>query len=122
MSSNNSKHYTVVGSGGRPYTVTINFETGHWCERRGMISMKRKHKHDAGKSSTTSCKHIKNIINKHFDGNWKEKGEKISSPVVNFRRFAVEKQKKLNKARHRAEKQSSESLTNRIAALEAERG
>jgi hypothetical protein len=38
----NSQYFDVQGSGTKVYQVTINYVKGHWCECRGMVSMKQK--------------------------------------------------------------------------------
>ena len=72
--SGNSDHFEVKGSGKKPYTVTINYDTGHWCTCRGMISKKGTWGEGAGKTKGTSCKHVGIIINSKFDGDWGESG------------------------------------------------
>ena len=68
----NSQYFEVKGSGKKPYTVTINYDTGHWCTCRGMISKKSTWQEGAGRTNGTSCKHIQTIINSKFDGDWGE--------------------------------------------------
>ena len=58
----NSQYFDAQGSGSKVYTVTINYDKGHWCTCRGMISLKSSWQEDAGKTKGTSCKHIKQII------------------------------------------------------------
>jgi hypothetical protein len=66
----NSTQYEVKGSGKKPYTVTINYDTGHWCTCRGMISMKSTYQEDAGRTRGTSCKHVKETIKNRYDNDW----------------------------------------------------
>lgn len=68
--SADSDHFEVTGRGKKPYTVTINYTTGHWCTCRGMISKKTTYGEDSGRTQGTCCKHIKNIIETKFDGDW----------------------------------------------------
>lgn len=74
--SGNSQYFEVKGSGKKPYTVTINYDTGHFCTCRGMISKKGTYGEDAGRTQGTSCKHIKDTINTKFDGDWGVSGGK----------------------------------------------
>jgi len=66
----NSQYFDVQGSGTKIYQVTINYEKGHWCTCRGMISMKGSYEEDAGRTQGTSCKHIKDVIANEFEGDW----------------------------------------------------
>jgi len=66
----NSQYFELKGSAKKPYTVTINYEAGHWCTCRGMLSLKGSWGADAGKTPGTSCKHVKEIIKCEFDGDW----------------------------------------------------
>lgn len=66
----NSEYFDVSGSGTRSYTVTINYDTGHFCTCRGMISKKGTYGEDAGRTQGTSCKHVKDIIKTKFDDDW----------------------------------------------------
>lgn len=140
MAAANSEHFIVKGSGTKEYRVTINYDTGHWCECRGMISMKSKYQDDAGRTHGTSCKHVKNTIRDKFNNDW---GEKITggggarkpasaSPVSpppapskpTGRRAAIAATRAKQEARRLAEVQSNSegsSLNDRIAALEAAR-
>lgn len=69
-----SKHFEVKGSGKKPYTITINYDTGHWCTCRGMISKKTKWGDGTGRTIGTSCKHVETIINTEFGGDWGKSG------------------------------------------------
>jgi hypothetical protein len=66
----NSLYFQVKGSGKKPYTITINYDTGHWCTCRGMISKKGTYGEDAGRTQGTSCKHVKDIIRDKFGDDW----------------------------------------------------
>ena len=68
--SPHSQRFDVQGSGKKPYTVTINYQTGHWCTCRGMIAKKSTYGEEAGRTLGTSCKHIDKIINTHFNSDW----------------------------------------------------
>jgi hypothetical protein len=70
-----STQFEVKGSGKKPYTVTINYDTGHWCTCRGMISMKKTYQEDAGRTQGTSCKHVKATVKDKFNNDW---GTKIT--------------------------------------------
>ncbi len=76
----NSQYFDVQGSGTKIYKVTINYEKGHWCTCRGMISMKQSWQDDAGRTKGTSCKHVKGIIAAEFEGDWGTKNADRSSP------------------------------------------
>ncbi len=65
-----SEYFEVKGSGKKPYTVTINYDTGHFCTCRGMISMKKTYQDDAGRTHGTSCKHVKDTIKNKFNNDW----------------------------------------------------
>lgn len=137
--SAHSKYHQVKGSGSRSYRVTINYETGHFCECRGMISMKSKYGEDAGRTQGTSCKHIKNTIRDEYGGDWGTKnpdgsrtpnGHQNSAPSPapsvpaqpTGRRAAIMATRAKREA-ERSEKAAATggSLQDRIAALEAAR-
>ena len=128
----NSDYHEVQGSGKKPYRVTINYEQGHWCTCRGMISKKSSWAEDAGKTQGTSCKHIKDIINRKYDGDWGSKNRdgsrspnKVSSspepaPPPTGRRAAIMATRAKREAERVEESTSSgSSLLDRIASLEA---
>ena len=62
-----SSYYRAAGSKpGVAYEVTVNFDTGHWCDCRGNLSMKasfrkRWEKRDAH-TAAHWCKHIKAVM------------------------------------------------------------
>ena len=136
---NNSQYFDVQGSGTRAYQVTINYEKGHWCTCRGMISMKSSWKEDAGRTKGTSCKHVKEIIAAEFEGDWGTKNAdrsrtpKPSKPAVkrpplappkpSGRRAAVMATRAKHAQEHLAQTapESGGSLLDRIAALEEAR-
>ena len=78
----NSQYFDVQGSGTKVYKVTINYQKGHWCECRGMISMKQSWQEDAGKTQGTSCKHVKEIIREEFENDWGTKNSDGSVVVA----------------------------------------
>lgn len=145
----NSQYFEVKGNAKKPYNVTINYDTGHWCTCRGMISHKKTYQEDAGRTKGTSCKHIKGIIAKDFNDDWGKKvkgggGRRtpatapVSTPPTTpaqptGRRAAImaqrarrEKEKTVGrKAAHAAQKANREtselSLLDRIANLESAR-
>jgi hypothetical protein len=106
-----------------------------------MISKKSTFMEDAGRTQGTSCKHIKDIINTQFDGDWGVSGgkgkpripKKQKAPVASpppapskptGRRAAImHTRAKREKRRLEEEKASGSSLplTDRIAALGAAR-
>ena len=141
-----STQYEVKGSGKKPYTVTVNYDNGHWCTCRGMISKKKTYMEDAGRTQGTCCKHIKTIIETKFDGDWgkatgKGKPRTRIPPVANTpttpaqptgRRAAImaqrakrEEERFGRRAAHKAQKaakvDSGLSLLDRIDALAAAR-
>ncbi len=142
-----SKQHAVKGRGKNPYTVTISYDTGHWCTCRGMLSMKKTYQEDAGRTHGTSCKHIKNIIKSHYKDDWGKKvtggfgrripaSDPISTPTIpaqpTGRRAAIMAQRARREngnigSGYRAEQAapasgtSSLSLLDRIAALESAR-
>ena len=128
-----SEHFDVSGSGSRAYTVTINYDTGHWCTCRGMISHKSKYGEDAGRTAGTSCKHVKNIIKSKFDDDWGTPGGKgkprvrktkgiSKSPEPTGRRAAILAQRAKRKEHSVPEKPNTTvPLMDRIAALAASR-
>ncbi len=146
-SASNSDHFEVKGSGKKPYTVTINYDTGHWCTCRGMISKKKTWGDDTGRTKGTSCKHVGIIINSKFDGDWGESGGRgkprkptkksvASTPTTpaqpTGRRAAImaqrarrEKETTGRRAAHAAQKANRDapsiSLLDRIDALAAAR-
>lgn len=142
----NSTQYKVKGTPINPYTVTINYDTGHWCTCRGMLSKKKTYEEDAGRTQGTCCKHIKSIIILHFDGDWgkstgKGKPRTRTQPASSTpttpaqptgRRAAImaqrarrEEEKFGRRAAHKAQKaakiDSGLSLLDRIDALAAAR-
>lgn len=142
----NSDHFEVKGSGKVPYTVTINYGTGHWCTCRGMISKKKMWGDGTGRTKGTSCKHVVIIINSKFDGDWGEPGgvgqpRTLNKPVASTpttpaqptgRRAAImaqrarrEKETTGRRAAHAAQKANHAtpaiSLIDRIDALAAAR-
>lgn len=136
--SGKSEYHDVVGSNGTiTYRVTINYDTGHWCECRGMIGKKSKFAEDAGKTQGTSCTHIKKIINQKYGGDWGVKNpdgsrtrqRAVTSPTPApskpiGRRQAIEATRAKHAEREAAENASlnpAGSLQDRIAALEAAR-
>jgi hypothetical protein len=145
--SASSTQYEVKGGGKRPYTVTINYDTGHWCTCRGMISKKKTYGEDSGRTQGTCCKHIKTIIETKFDGDWGKSTGKgkprtriqpavASTPTTpaqpTGRRAAImaqrarrEEEKFGRRAAHKAQKASKTdsglSLLDRIDALAAAR-
>ena len=146
MPSASSNHFEVKGSGKKPYTVTVNYDTGHWCTCRGMVSKKKTWGEGTGRTKGTSCKHVGIIINTKFDGDWGESGgvgkpripnkPVTSTPTTpaqpSGRRAAImaqrarrEEEKFGRKAAHKAQKaakvNSGLSLIDRIDALAASR-
>ena len=136
----NSQYFDVQGSGTKVYKVTINYEKGHWCTCRGMISMKASWQDDAGKTQGTSCKHVKEIIREEFENDWGTKNSDGSrTPAVTFpskpavkrpppaspkpsgRRAAVMATRAKLAQEHLAQTAPEGSLVDRIAALEAAR-
>jgi hypothetical protein len=142
-----SNHFEVKGNGKKPYTITINYDTGHWCTCRGMISKKKTYGEDSGRTQGTCCKHIITIIETKFDGDWGVSGGKgkprtraaktvASTPTTpaqpTGRRAAImaqrarrEEEKFGRRAAHKAQKASKTdsglSLLDRIDALAASR-
>ncbi len=81
----NSQYFEVQGNSRKPYKVTINYETGHWCTCRGMVSMKAAWQEGAGRTHGTSCKHVKDIIREEFENDWGTKNSDGSrTPAVTF--------------------------------------
>ena len=144
--SGNSDHFEVKGSGKKPYTVTINYDTGHWCTCRGMISKKKMWGDGTGRTEGTSCKHVGIIIDSKFDGDWGEPGgvgkpRTPNKPVASTpttpaqptgrraahaaQRAKREKETTGRRAAHAAQKSNREvsslSLLDRIDALAAAR-
>lgn len=134
----NSQHFNVWGSGKKPYTVTINYKQGHWCSCRGMISKKSTYGDDAGRTQGTCCKHIKQIIESEFSGDWgtrKSDGSRVPQKTNRFfdfdtkgpsgRRAAVMATKVKREQRQQEQTKAAEvrasSIMDRIAALEAAR-
>ena len=130
--SGKSEYFEVKGSGKKPYTVTINYDTGHFCTCRGMISKKSMYGEDAGRTQGTCCKHVKDTINTKFDGDWGVSGGKgkprtRTNPVASApttptepsgRRAAIMAQRAKRKQETQATSPSSDlSLLDRIAAL-----
>lgn len=133
-----SQHFEVKGSGKKPYTVTINYDTGNWCTCKGIISKKKIYGEDTGRTKGTSCKHIVKTINEEFGGDW---GTKItggggsrtpaqaptSTPPATpaqptGRRAAIMAQRARRESENAKEKVNSDlPLLDRIAALEAAR-
>jgi hypothetical protein len=140
-----SEQHEVKGGGKKPYTVTINYDTGHWCTCRGMIAKKKTYGEDSGRTVGTCCKHVKITIESKYDGDWGKSGGKgkprtRTAPVVSTpttpaqptgRRAAImaqrakrEQETTGRRAAHRAQKAnkvSSGSLLDRIAGLESAR-
>ncbi len=130
-----SKYFEVQGSGKKPYKVTINYNTGHFCSCRGMISKKGSWGEDAGKTKGTSCKHIGIIINKAFNGDWGTKNRDGSRtpqrsvatsppsapPKPSGRRAAVMATRAKLAEEMTQKASSSGSLLDRIAAIESAR-
>ena len=133
-----SEYFEVKGSGKKPYQVTVNYDTGHFCTCRGMISLKKTYQEDAGRTHGTSCKHIKDTIKTNFHNDWgtKVKGgdgrrnPASSAPVSTHttptepsgRRAAIMAQRAKRKQEEQATSPSSGlSLLDRIAALESAR-
>ena len=134
--SYSSNYFDVKGRGKKPYTVTINYDTGHWCTCRGMISKKKTYGDDSGRTQGTCCKHIKTIINTEFDGDWGVSGGKgkprtrtktvVSTPTMpaqpTGRRAAILAQRAKREKEHRVTSSTAGlSLIDRIAALESAR-
>lgn len=135
----NSQYFNVRGSGTKSYTVTINYDTGHFCSCRGMISKKGTYGEDAGRTQGTSCKHVKDIIKTKFDDDWGISGGKgnprvrnprvrhntkvlSGSPKPTGRRAAILAQRAKRKERDVQENPSiAIPLMDRIAALAASR-
>jgi len=135
----NSQYFTVGGRGKKDYKVTINYGQGNWCTCMGMISKKGTWGEDAGKTQGTSCKHIKQIIDKRFGGDWGTKNPDGSRTPKTRQRRARASQMPDSKpigrraaimatrakfAREEANKasDSGDSLMDRIVSLEAKRG
>jgi hypothetical protein len=134
--SADSNHFEVKGSAKRSYTVTINYGTGHWCTCPGMISKKKTWGDGTGRTKGTSCKHVTDIINSKFDGDWGEPGGQgkprtPNKPVASTpttpaqptgRRAAIMAQRAKREQKERVTSPSSGlSLLDRIAALESAR-
>lgn len=68
--SGDSQYFEVKGRGKKPYKVTINYDTGHFCTCRGILAKKKIYGEDTGRTEGTSCKHIIKIINEEFGGDW----------------------------------------------------
>ena len=144
MTSSASSFFEVQGSGKSPYTVTVNYDTGHWCTCPGMISKKKTWQDGTGRTRGTSCKHISKIIEQEFGGDWgtptgKGKSRKRNIPTSTptapseptGRRAAIMAQRARReretigrRAAHAAQKKASDnnsslSLLDRIAALES---
>ena len=132
----NSQYFKVQGSGTKVYQVTINYEKGHWCECRGMISMKRSWEEDAGRTAGTSCKHVKEIIREEFEDDWGTKNgdrsrtPKAAKPAVKRPTLATPKPSdrraavlatRAKLAEEVTQASPDGSLLDRIAALEAAR-
>jgi hypothetical protein len=134
----NSQYFDVQGSGRNVYKVTINYEKGHWCECRGMKSLKGSWKDDAGRTKGTSCKHIKEIIREEFGDDWGKKQPdssriptlvqhpvkqrpNLAPPKPSGRRAAVMATRAKLAQEHLAQTAPEGSLSDRIAALEAAR-
>jgi hypothetical protein len=145
----NSEYFEVKGRGKQPYQVTINYDTGHFCTCRGMLSMKKTYQEDAGRTHGTSCKHIKSTIKDKFNNDWGKKvtggggrrtqtsSAPVSTPPTTpaqptGRRAAImaqrakrERETTGRRAAHAAQKanrtNSDLPLLDRIAALEAAR-
>jgi hypothetical protein len=128
-----SEYFDVSGSGSRAYTVTINYDTGHFCTCRGMLSKKSTYGEDAGRTTGTSCKHVKDIIKSKFDDDWGSPGGKgkprtrktkgtPKSPEPTGRRAAILAQRAKRKERSVPEKPNTTiPIMDRIAALAASR-
>ncbi len=59
-----SLYFSVDGSGGNSYEDTLNYDTGHWCTCRGMISKVRKFGAVGGLDTRNPqhwCKHIAEV-------------------------------------------------------------
>lgn len=131
----NSEYFDVAGSGSRSYTVTVNYDTGHFCTCRGMISKKATYREDAGRTQGTSCKHVKDIIKTKFDDDWGVSGGRgnprvrrnntkgtPTSSEPSGRRAAILAQRAKHKERDMQEKPNTNlPLMDRIAALAASR-
>ena len=132
----NSQYFELQGNAKKPYKITINYEQGHWCTCRGMISLKGSWEADAGKTEGTSCKHIKEIIQCEFGDDWGTKNpdgsrtpnltHKSASPPPappkpSGRRAAVMATRAKLAQEHLAQTVPEGSLHDRIAALEAAR-
>lgn len=71
MTDVDSNHHIVTSSNGKKdYRITINYTKSHWCDCRGMISMKSKYGEDSGRTFGTSCIHIKKTIRNHYNDDW----------------------------------------------------
>lgn len=127
----NSEYHGVHGSGKKSYNVTINYGQGHWCDCRGMISKKSRWGEDAGKTQGTCCKHIVNIINTKYNGDWGKKNRDgsrspktvvispLPAPPPTGRRAAIMATRAKREAVRVEESTSSGiSLLDRIASLE----
>jgi hypothetical protein len=133
----NSQYFEIQGNAKKPYTITINYEKGHWCTCRGMISMKSSWEDDAGKTAGTSCKHVKEIIREEFGDDWGTKNSDgsrtakpakpsvkrppLAPPKPSGRRAAVMATRAKLAKEHLAQTAPAGSLLDRIAALEAAR-
>lgn len=129
----NSEYFDVAGSGSRSYKVTINYDTGHFCTCRGMLSKKSTFGEDAGRTQGTSCKHVKDTIKTRFDDDWGVSGGKgkprsrktkvtPTSPEPSGRRAAILAQRAKRKERDVQEKPNTTlPIMDRIAALAAAR-
>ncbi len=132
----NSQYFELQGNAKKPYKITINYEQGHWCTCRGMLSMKSSWEEDAGKTKGTSCKHIKEIIREEFGDDWGTKNPDgsrtpkpvqpsvkrppLSPPKPSGRRAAV-MATRAKLAQEVMQASPEGSLLDRIAALEAAR-
>jgi hypothetical protein len=127
-----SQYFDVKGRGKKPYKITINYDTGHFCTCPGMISMKSKWGLTAGKTKGTSCKHVKQVIATKFDDDWgvsngmgkprTRKNSSLSTPSEPMgRRAAIMAQRAARAEQELAAKSMSEKspLMDRIAALKA---
>ena len=149
MAAGNSFHHVITSSNGRSsYDVTINYETGNFCECKGNLSLRKKWGEESGRTEGTSCRHIKQAIKQHHNGDWGTKvtgGGGRRTPAASApsstppatskptgRRAAImaqrarrEEEKFGRRAAHKAQKAknttSDLSLIDRIAALEAAR-
>lgn len=137
----NSQYFELQGNAKKPYKITINYEQGHWCTCRGMLSMKGSYEEGAGRTQGTSCKHVKEIIREEFGNDWGTKDSASSNsrtPAVTFptpavkrpplaplkpsgRRAAVMATRAKLAQEQLAQTAPAGSLSDRIAALEEAR-